>query len=75
MTIWIAFCPRNKDTGKPEFTLLKAIGGKDSFYLVQKAFRFKPEKAQIEQWSRYLRTVFVCDTRIVDRACPATGKP
>lgn len=75
MMVWIQFCPLNKQTSKPEFTLLKAIRGNDSFYLVQKAFRFRPEKDQIEQWSRYLRGVYVCDSRIADRSCPATGKP
>lgn len=72
VTIWIAFCPLNKETGKPELTILKAIGGKDSFYLVQKAFRFRPDKEQIQQWSRYLRDVSVCDSRVPDRACPQT---
>ena len=72
VTVWIAFCPLNKETGKLELTMLKAIGGKDSFYLVQKAFRFKPDKAQIEQWSRYLRGVSVCDSRVPERACPQT---
>lgn len=50
--------------------MLKAIAGRDSFYLVQKAFRFRPDKAQIEQWSRYLRNVSVCDSRVSERACP-----
>ena len=75
MTVWIQWCPLNKATGKPEFTILKAIQGNDSFYLVQKAFKFQPQKEQIEQWSRYLRTVYVCDTRVADRSCPATSKP
>jgi hypothetical protein len=73
VAVWIAFCPLNKETGKPELTMLKAIGGKDSFYLVQKAFRFKPDKEQIEQWSRYLRSVTVCDSRVAERACPRTN--
>jgi len=72
--VWLQYCPRNKETGKPEVTLLKAIAGKDSFYVVQKAFRFQPDKPQVEQWSRYLRSVSVCDGRLPDRACPQTGK-
>ncbi len=74
VSIWIQFCPKNPDTGKPEFTILKAIGGNDSFYVVQKAFRFKPDKAQIQTWSRFLRDVYVCDSRVAGRTCPATGK-
>ena len=70
--VWLQVCPLNKDTGKPEVTLLKAIAGKDSFYVVQKAFRFQPDKPQVEQWSRYLRNVSVCDSRVADRACPKT---
>ena len=70
--VWLQVCPLNKETGKPEVTLLKAIAGKDSFYVVQKAFRFQPDKAQIEQWSRYLRGVSVCDSRVPERACPQT---
>jgi hypothetical protein len=70
--VWLQFCPLNKDTGKPEVTLLKAIAGKDSFYVVQKAFRFQPDKPQVEQWSRYLRNVSVCDSRVAERACPKT---
>jgi hypothetical protein len=72
VAVWIQICPKNPDTGKTEFTILKAIGGKDSFYVVQKAFRFKPDKAQIQQWSRFLRDVYVCDTRVAGRACPKT---
>jgi hypothetical protein len=68
--VWLQVCPLNKDTGKPEVTLLKAIAGKDSFYVVQKAFRFQPDKPQVEQWSRYLRNVSVCDSRVPERACP-----
>jgi len=74
VAVWIQFCPLNKETGKPELTILKAIAGNDSFYVVQKAFRSRPPKEQIEQWSRYLRGVFVCDSRVADKACPATGK-
>lgn len=70
--VWLQVCPRNKDTGKSEVTLLKAIAGKDSFYVVQKAFRFQPDKPQVEQWSRYLRNVSVCDSRVPERACPKT---
>jgi hypothetical protein len=70
--VWLQDCPLNQKTGKPEVTLLKAISGRDSFYVVQKAFRFKPDKSQVEQWSRYLRSVSVCDSRLPDRACPQT---
>jgi hypothetical protein len=70
--VWLQVCPRDKETGKPEVTLLKAIAGRDSFYVVQKAFRFQPDKPQVEHWSRYLRNVSVCDSRVAERACPKT---
>ena len=61
----------NKDTGKPEMTWMKAIQGKDSFYVVQKAFKFEPADDDVAKWMRYLRGVAVCDSRVPERACPA----
>jgi hypothetical protein len=71
--VWLLDCPKNPQSGKPEITWFKAVQGNDSFYLVQKAFRFEPSKEQITQWMGYLRKVSVCDTRIADRACPKTA--
>jgi hypothetical protein len=71
VTMWLASCPLNKDTGKAEFTFMKAIAGNDSFYVVQKAFKFTPSKEQTATWTQYLRKVGVCDTRVAERACPA----
>jgi len=71
IAFWMMSCPRNKDTGKPETTWFKAIQGRDSFYVVQKAFKFDPSKDQIAQWSLYLKKVAVCDTRLKARACPS----
>ena len=71
--IWLLTCPNNKDTGKPEWTWFKAVSGNDSFYVVQKSFRFVPSKEQITTWMRYLKTVEVCDSRLPDRACPKTN--
>lgn len=68
--VWLLDCPRNPDTGKPEMTWFKAIAGNDSFYMVQKAFKFAPSKQQIAQWMGYLKAVAVCDTRLADRRCP-----
>lgn len=68
--IWLQKCPLNRSTGRPEITWFKAIKGNDSFYLVQKAFRFEPTNEQIAQWMQYFRTIKVCDTRLADRPCP-----
>ena len=72
--VWRLDCPENPQTGKPEITWFKAIAGNDSFYLVQKAFKFTPSQQQIERWTAYLNSVAVCDTRITARACPQTTK-
>jgi len=72
--VWLLDCPKNPETQKPEITWFKAIAGNDSFYLVQKAFKFKPSKEEIDRWMAYLKSVAVCDTRIVARACPQSGK-
>jgi hypothetical protein len=68
--VWLQACPRNKQTGKPEHTWFKAIRGNDSFYVVQKAFKFEPSREQNTQWTQYLRKISVCDSRIAERACP-----
>lgn len=68
--VWRLDCPKNPATGGPEITWFKAIAGNDSFYLVQKAFRFEPAKDQIDHWMAYLKSVAVCDTRIAGRSCP-----
>ena len=70
IALWLMTCPLNESTGKPEYTWVKAIKGNDSFYVVQKAFKFNPSKEQISQWMQYLKKVKVCDTRLPDRACP-----
>jgi hypothetical protein len=72
--VWMLTCPRNVQTGKPEWTWFKAIQGNDSLYVVQKAFRFEPERMQIIEWTRYLKSVSVCDTRGTEHRCPAGVK-
>ena len=70
MLLWLLNCPRNPDTAKPEMTWFKAIQGNDSFYVVQKAFKFAPSKDQVAHWMSYLKAVAVCDSRLADRSCP-----
>lgn len=66
---WSQKCPVNHQTGKPELAWLKAVQGKDSFYLVQKAYRFEPSAEQMAKWDRCLDGVRVCDTRLPERPC------
>jgi hypothetical protein len=66
---WFQKCPMNNATGKPELTWMKAIQGRDSFYLVQKAYKFEPSAEQKASWGAYLDSVTVCDTRRSERPC------
>lgn len=68
-SIWIQSCPYNVSSGKQEITLFKAIKGNDSFYLVQKAFKFAPSQEQVTQWIDYFHSVKVCDTRFPNNPC------
>jgi hypothetical protein len=70
--VWILDCPKNPATDQLELTWFKAVQGNDSFYVVQKAFKFAPSKEQITRWIGYLKGVMVCDSRLPDRACPRT---
>lgn len=68
---WMQGCPENPASGRPEYTWFKAIQGKDSFYLIQKSWRYAPSKEQITRWTRYLGSIAVCDSRVAARSCAA----
>lgn len=67
--MWLQACKLNKQSGKPEYTWIKAIQGRDSFYILQKAFKFAPNDAQTKEWISYLDKISVCDTRLPERPC------
>lgn len=69
-SLWVQVCPLNQTTGQPEITWFKAIQGNESFYVVQKAFKFEPTDEQVTQWTQYLRSVEVCDSRLPNSPCP-----
>ncbi|MEQ6289817.1 hypothetical protein ACFPAG_04240 [Vogesella sp. GCM10023246] len=71
--LWFLACPNNPATGRPENTWFKSIQGRDSFYVIQKAFKFSPSKAQLLPWLQYLRSVQLCDSRQPASPCPKTG--
>jgi hypothetical protein len=66
---WLSKCPHNNATGKPELTWMKAVQGRDSFYLVQKAYKFEPTAEQKKRWDDYLDGATLCDTRRPERPC------
>ncbi|MFC3531572.1 hypothetical protein ACFOLG_05175 [Vogesella facilis] len=68
--LWFLACPNNPATGQPENTWFKTIQGHDSFYVIQKAFKFSPSKAQLLPWLHYLRSVQLCDSRLPASRCP-----
>ncbi|TAJ96409.1 MAG: hypothetical protein EPO10_23265 [Reyranella sp.] len=63
-------CPLLASTGKPETTMLKAIKGNDSFYVVQRAVRSVPTPERLETMKKYIESVSVCDSRLPSRPCP-----
>ena len=69
IAVWYLSCDRNVQSGKPELTWFKAVQGSDSFYVVQKAFRFEPTNEQMKPWIEYLRDIRLCDTRVPSQAC------
>jgi hypothetical protein len=72
------YCPTNLKTGMGEVTFIKTIEGKDKFYVVQKAWRTEKyseddiplTEEDFGRWIRYLKAVYVCDSRAEDRKCP-----
>lgn len=63
-------CPNNPATGKPELTWMKGISSSRSLYVVQKAFRFEPDPAQVRSWMKYLGSVTLCDEVGTAHPCP-----
>lgn len=67
-------CPRTAQAGQPESTAFRAIRGRDSFYVVQRAVRALPDGATLEQMQRYLAGVSLCDSRSATAPCPKLDK-
>ena len=56
-------CEHNPQSGKPEYTWLKAVQGERALYVAQYAFRHLPRRAEITDAARRLRGMSLCDTR------------
>jgi hypothetical protein len=72
-SIWLFACPLNTQTGKPENTFAKFIGGADAFYSVQYAYRSGLTKENTLSTTAYLAGIMACDTRLPDRPCPSVA--
>lgn len=66
---WTNHCPTDSRTGKTEWTIFKAIRGKDALYVVQKGFRFDPSDLQLREAADFLARVTVCDARDAGHPC------
>jgi hypothetical protein len=63
-------CPRLAATSRPETTMFRAIKGKGSLYLVQRAVRSAGTPDEVERMRRYLAQVSVCEAGSPDHPCP-----
>lgn len=62
-------CPKTPETGKPEWGLMIATKGQESFYTTIKQWRRKPDNAAISEWRKIISKGYVCDTRRPNRPC------
>ena len=72
-SLWQFNCPLNTQAGKPENSTIKLIKGQDALYVVQYALRSALTRENAAPMTAYLASVWVCDTRRADRACPTTA--
>jgi hypothetical protein len=75
--VLLVACARERGTNKGTLTLIQAIGGEDSFYVLQRAWRGAPypvDKMPIprelfSQWVGHLNSASVCDPRDPKHPC------
>ena len=56
-------CEHNPQSGRPEYTWIKAIRGERALYVAQYAFRHLPSREELTDAARRLRGMSLCDTR------------
>ena len=56
-------CEHNPQSGRPEYTWIKAMRGERALYVAQYAFRHLPSRAELTDAARCLRGMSLCDTR------------
>lgn len=73
-------CAQHALTGKGEVTLIKAIQGNDSFYIISRTRRVPPfeddnplAEEEIGAWALHLRTLSLCDPSRPGHPCPEAG--
>ena len=50
--------------------MIKVISGNDALYVIQKAWKYEPTDVQIQDWSKSVSKVFLCDSRNKSAPCP-----
>ncbi len=78
-SVRLLICNKSNLSARSEVSLIKAIQGKDFFYVVSRARRSdvlqndEPPLSQKEmgEWSLYMRSIKVCDPRSDAHPCPA----
>ncbi|OAM15971.1 hypothetical protein A7P85_08010 [Eikenella corrodens] len=65
--LWQMSCEHNPQSGRPEYTWIKAMRGERALYVAQYAFRHLPSRAELTDAALRLRGMSLCDTR-PDRA-------
>lgn len=74
----VRLCTKDTTTGQGEVAMIKAIQGRDSLYIGERAWRVKAyskdkppvPKEKFEQWIAFMGSFTVCDTRDPKRSCP-----
>lgn len=76
----LMFCRRHGDPSRGEVRMLKAIQGKEQFYIVSRSRVTAPlepdviplDATEMATWSEWFGDISLCDTRLPAHPCPAT---
>ena len=77
-SVRLLVCNKNLNSARGEVTLIKAIRGKDNFYVISRARRSEPlrtdappmSEQEMGEWSLYMRSIKLCDPRDNAHPCP-----
>lgn len=68
MAQWMENCTRAD--GAELVTMVKTIVGNEQLYVINKIWKYSINDSEIEEWGRYLDSVYVCDPTIEGNAHP-----
>ena len=64
MSLIMFHCPKSPITQKAETTFMKSIKGKNSFYVIQKAYTRQYDQKMSKDMVEFFSHVYVCDKRL-----------